>query len=307
MSAGTTIEWTDNTFNPWWGCSRVSPACRFCYADTAATRWGHELWKRNGPRRMLSEAVWRNPPRWNRDAQQAGRPAKVFCASMADVFEVHPVAAVNAQMDAARTRLWSLIEQTPWLIWQLLTKRPENVAALAPWGHTWPENVWLGTSVEDHRRATSRIGVLAATGARTRFLSCEPLLEDLDLTTWLTGPESIDWVIVGGESGPRARPMDPAWARSLREQCVAARVPFFFKQWGEWAPTGQLTIGNPDDPREQLVGPVDDDGRRAQIRRLGRKQAGRVLDGRTWDEFPDPVTARPPLTDGLLRGRGPRP
>jgi protein gp37 len=148
VSTTTKIEWTDHTFNPWWGCARVSPACRFCYADGTATRWGHELWRRKGPRRMLSEANWRNPLKWNRAAEAVGQPAKVFCASMADVFEVHPVAEVNAQLDAARLRLWSLIEQTPWLIWQLLTKRPENVAALIPWTEEWPANVWLGTSVK---------------------------------------------------------------------------------------------------------------------------------------------------------------
>ncbi|MFD9964876.1 DUF5131 family protein [Amycolatopsis sp. NPDC058986] len=293
MSETTKIEWTDHTFNPWWGCARVSPACRFCYADTTATRWGHELWRRKGPRRMLSEANWRNPLKWNRAAEAAGQPAKVFCASMADVFEVHPVAEVNAQLDAARARLWSLIEQTPWLIWQLLTKRPENVAALVPWAEAWPANVWLGTSVEDNRRAAERMPVLLRTNAKKLFLSCEPLLEDVDLGPWFSGEHAVagrrpDWVIVGGESGSQARPMQPDWVRSLRDQCQDADVAFFFKQWGEWAPAGQgIGMAQYNVGREVLVGPpLDDMGHRQVMRRVGKSKAGRELDGRFWDEFP---------------------
>lgn len=290
MSTASKIEWTDHTFNPWWGCARVSPACRFCYADATATRWGHDLWRRKGPRRMMSEANWRNPLKWNRAAEAAGQPAKVFCASMADVFEVHPVAEVNAQLDAARLRLWSLIEQTPWLIWQLLTKRPENVAALAPWTDAWPANVWLGTSVEDNQRATERIPVLLPTNAQTLFLSCEPLLEDVDLSPWFTGEHAAagrrpDWVIAGGESGAKAHPMHPDWARSLRDQCRAADVAFFFKQWGEWAPVG-LGIGV-FRPPERLIGPpVDEMGHRQIVRRSGKSRAGNELDGQHWLEFP---------------------
>lgn len=290
MSTKTKIEWTDHTFNPWWGCARVSPACRFCYADGTATRWGHELWRRKGPRRMLSDANWRNPLKWNRAAEAAGQLAKVFCASMADVFEAHPVAEVNAQLNAARSRLWSLIEQTPWLTWQLLTKRPENAAALIPWTDAWPANVWLGTSVEDNRRAVERIPVLLRTNAKTLFLSCEPLLEDVDLSPWFSGERATGarrpgWVIVGGESGSKARPMDPDWARSLRDQCQAADVAFFFKQWGEWAPTNFGAGGCR--PNERFVGePVDTFGYRQIVRRVGKGRAGRDLDGRTWDEFP---------------------
>jgi protein gp37 len=186
---------------------------------------------------MMSEAYWRNPVKWNREAERAGKQELLFCASMADVFEIHPVPEINAQLNAARARLWSLVEQTPWLIWQFLTKRPENVAALAPWTDTWPANVWLGTSVEDNQRATERIPMLGRSNARTLFLSCEPLLEDLtDLTAWLTGehPDAtrrVDWVIVGGESGS-LRPMQLDWARHVRDQCEAADVPLFVKQLG---------------------------------------------------------------------------
>lgn len=261
MSDTTHIQWTDHTFNPWWGCSRVSPACRFCYADRDASRYGFELWRRHGERRMLSENNWRKPLKWNRDAEAEGVPAKVFCASMADVFEDHP------QLAEPRERLWGLIEATPWLYWQLLTKRPENVAAMAPWGDDWPVNVWLGTSVETQRWADARIPVLLDVPARTRFLSAEPLLGPVDLIgdvhaghdyddvngcphalvclTCSTEDHEveyfrrealipgIDWVIVGGESGPKARPMQIEWARGLIAQCRAAGVAVFMKQTGE--------------------------------------------------------------------------
>jgi protein gp37 len=156
MGDTTGIGWTDRTFNPWWGCSRVSPGCRSCYADTLARRWGHDLWHRDGPRRLLGGASWAKPLRWNREAAAAGVPARVFCASMADVFEDHP------QVVGARARLWDLIGQTPWLRWQLLTKRIENVPQMVPWGDRWPANVWLGTSVENGHYAAERIPVLAS-------------------------------------------------------------------------------------------------------------------------------------------------
>lgn len=230
MGEHTTIAWTDRTFNPWWGCARVSPACRFCYAENTAHRWGKQLWQRHGDRQMMAAAYWRQPAAWNREAQRAGTPLKVFCASMADVFEHHPVPEVNARLNAARQRLWSVIEDTPWLRWQLLTKRPENVAAMVPWRPgRWPATVWLGTSVETQRYAQQRIPLLLAAGASTTFLSCEPLLADLDLADWLG---CLDWVITGGESGPRARRSELAWYRSLRDQCTSTGVPFFFKQLG---------------------------------------------------------------------------
>lgn len=309
MSDNTKIEWTTHSFNPWWGCSRVSPGCRFCYADRDARRYGHELWRRHGERRMLSDANWARPLKWNRDAERAGVPTKVFCASMADVFEDHP------DVEAPRRRLWDLIEATPWLVWQLLTKRPENIGRMTPWGNggrEWPSNVWAGTSAESQPWADIRLDLLVrnARGASVLFVSAEPLLGPLDLSRWLlpeaggcncgTGPSGyygmherhcgleqplIDWIICGGESGPKARPMAPNWARSLRDQCQAAGVPYLFKQWGEWGPTGQFGIGNVDS-RERLTGAPDERGFREVIRRVGKKAAGRELDGRTWDEFP---------------------
>src|SRR5204862_4360809 len=146
VAENTAIEWTDATFNPWWGCVRVSPACAHCYADQLARRYGHRgLWAAGGRRRFLSDDHWRKPVLWSREAAAAGSRRKVFCASMADVFEDH------ADLERWRVRLWELIEATPWLHWQLLTKRPENALRLAPWSDEWPENVWLGTSIENSR------------------------------------------------------------------------------------------------------------------------------------------------------------
>jgi protein gp37 len=307
MGEASKIEWTDHTFNPWWGCARVSPGCQHCYAESFAKRYGHDVWGKNGARRFFGDKHWSEPVKWNAKAEAEGVRRRVFCASMADVFEDHPA------LPDQRDRLWDLIGRTPWLDWLLLTKRPENVAAMVPGGHDWPANVWPGTTVEDQERASLRVPVfLGATwGATVRFLSCEPLLGPLDLTASLgwrgargclaDDPDvrqwgalcgaGIDWVICGGESGRGARPMNPDWARSLRDQCVAAGVPFFFKQWGEYlpeeragavveldrlAPNQSVTAGNGIDTHTLYS-------------RVGKKAAGRELDGRTWDEFPVPA------------------
>ena len=257
----TTIQWTQRrladgrqlpgyTFNPWWGCQKVSPECTHCYAEAIAARYAEQrVW---GPpattsRRLFGEQHWQEPLGWNAQAAREGHRRAVFCASMADVFEDHP------QVAPAREQLWRLIEATPWLNWLLLTKRPEQMARLSPWGGSpWPDNVWLGTSVGLQRYAAPRLSALLSLMCVVHFVSCEPLLEPLDLTPWLPG---LQWVICGGESGPKARPMWHAWARSLREQCSMADVPFFFKQWGG---------------RTHSAG-------------------GRLLDGRTWDELPPEV------------------
>ncbi|WP_216586639.1 DUF5131 family protein [Streptomyces brasiliscabiei] len=289
MGDNTGIEWTDATFNPWWGCSRISPACRNCYAADTARRWGHDVFHLRGERRMLSDAYWRTPLKWNRTAQQSGTPTRVFCASMADVFEDHP------QVTEARDRLWQLIEQTPWLRWQLLTKRPENIAAMAPWGDTWPDHVWIGTSVENQRYAEERIPHLLKINAPVRFLSCEPLVEQISLQPYLadvTTGAGIHWVIAGGESGAKARPMNPTWARALRDQCDAAGTSYFFKQWGEWAPSGRIAIGGSQRGHALVGDPVDELGHRVEMVRVGKKKAGRRLDGRLHDAVPPLSTAR---------------
>lgn len=289
MAKNSSIEWTHHTFNPWWGCVKVSEACRNCYAESWAKRVGSRVWGSGRERRFFGDRHWRQPLRWNREAEDARVRRRVFCASMADVFEG------RSDLNRPRERLWDLIEETPWLDWLLLTKRPERVGEHAPWRKEWPRNVWLGTSVEDQFWAERRIPALLRYAAAVRFLSCEPLLGPLDLSGWLSpkgsgGTEGnrshwmggVDWVIAGGESGPRARPMNPEWARSLRDQCNAAEVPFHFKQWGHWAPGSPGSAG---DGRELEVG---ENGLATTMVALGKKEAGRLLDGSTWDQFPRP-------------------
>jgi protein gp37 len=178
---------------------------------------------------------------------------------MGDVFED------RRDLDAPRTKLWALIEATSNLDWLLLTKRPENIAKLVPWGHhAWPPNVWLGVTAETQQRADERIPLLLQYQAAVRFVSAEPLLEAISLKRYLSGNRRVDWVITGGESGAGARPSDPDWFRQLRDECVQHRVSFFFKQWGNHAPS----------PSGQLV------------RLRSKKQGGRLLDGREWNQFP---------------------
>ncbi len=232
--AMTDIQWTwrrlsDGTwikgysFNPWWGCLKVSEECQNCYALDIAHHYGHRVWgpAANTPRRLFGEKHWQEPLAWNRQAEKQGHRRSVFCASMADVFEEHP------QLDGERLRLWDLIAKTPWLNWLLLTKRPERVLKMAPWSSPWPDNVWVGTSVGLQKRAEERLPFLLEIPAVVRFLSCEPLLGPLNLSAWIS---QLQWVISGGESGSQARPMDLAWPRSLRDQCQQANVPYFFKQ-----------------------------------------------------------------------------
>jgi protein gp37 len=300
VGAETKIEWCHATFNPWRGCAKVSAGCANCYAETMSGRNPKVLgvWGPNGTRVVAAEAQWREPLRWNEAAAARGERHRVFCASLADVFEDWRGPMVNASgerlfldrmgawrrgsenvtgrswepltMDHVRERLFFLIRDTPNLDWLLLTKRPENI--LGTYGRLDvhdPDavlpNLWLGTSVENQAAADERIPLLLQVPAKVRFLSMEPLLGRVNVRPYLphkfnreptcpwcedcipvspgaewwkhTRPDShgpfVDWVIVGGESGPGARPMHPDWARSLRDQCQAAGVPFFMKQMGE--------------------------------------------------------------------------
>lgn len=269
MATYSKIEWTDNTFNPWWGCVKVSPACEHCYAESLAKRFGKKVWGPKSPRRFFGTKHWQEPLKWEEEAKRTGRRIKVFCASMADVFED------RRNLDPERDKLWKLTEATPHLDWQLLTKRPENVLKLTPWGKNWPDNVWVGCTVEDQEWANKRIPHLLKIPARIRFLSCEPLLGQVNLRNFLQSGE-IHWVITGGESGPKSRPSDPDWIRLIRDDCVDAGVAFFFKQWGAYAPAAN----HPDIEKPAVqVGAT-------QMVRLNKKSAGRVLDGGTWEQFP---------------------
>ena len=330
MAKNSKIEWTDHTFNPWWGCEKVSPGCAHCYADTFAKRVGHggskpKLWGPDSERRMFGDKHWAEPLAWNRAAAEAGTRARVFCASMADVFEDRP------ELRAPRARLFELIRQTPHLDWLLLTKRPENADHLWTEAHAkatspfyddapvWRPNVWLGTTVEDQQRANERIPHLLRVPAAVRFLSCEPLLGSVALDpTWLpahTEPlifskrvareregwvgNGLGWVIAGGESGPGARPMHPDWARSLRDQCSAARVPFLFKQWGEWEDMGHAHALAADRGRTgtrvvNLAGGHGFHGVEPRLmRRAGKAAAGRLLDRVEHNGFPRGPAVRP--------------
>jgi protein gp37 len=234
----TEIAWCNSTFNPWWGCAKVSDGCKNCYAETFAKRVGLKVWGTGVEHRRFGDKHWAEPLKWNAAAAKSGQPWRVFCASMADVFEGRD------EDQADRERLFRLIEATPALTWLLLTKRPEHMIDYAPLRWTnqgWPRNVWAGCTVEDQENAERRIPHLLRVPAAVRFLSMEPLLGPVDLAyTCFNGADSfgtmpgIGWVIVGGESGHGARPFDLAWARSIREQCAAAGVPYFFKQAGAY-------------------------------------------------------------------------
>lgn len=230
MAESSSIEWTVHTFNPWRGCSKVSPGCQNCYAEATATRNPAVLgvWGPNGTRPIAADSGWSHPLKWDRQAARTGERPRVFCASMADVFEDRP------DVLEARDRLWRLIEGTPHLDWLLVTKRPQNATRLTPasWQTGWPAHVWLGVSVEDQRRAEERIQLLLEVPTSKRWLSCEPLLESLDLSPWLA-PNRVGWVVAGGESGPEARRCQVEWIRSLVQQCDRAGIPPFVKQVGD--------------------------------------------------------------------------
>jgi protein gp37 len=325
MSANSKIEWTDHTFNPWIGCTKVSPACDGCYAEVSTpARALHVGWGAGQQRHRTSPANWAQPLRWNAQADafaaQHSRRQRVFCASLADVFD-------NEVPTQWRSDLFDLIKCTPGLDWLLLTKRIGNAAEMiaeymrdADIGYSadfaaWPwPNVWLGATICNQAEADRDIPKLLAVPARVRFLSIEPLLGPLDLTHIQVkrsvgvevfsaleydgdpgedvelGTATIDWVIVGGESGHQARPMHPSWARSLRDQCAAAGVPYLFKQWGEWAPMGPIFAPPGAEARHVMADGSDyRPGNRAPLQtmfRIGKKAAGRWLDGVQHDGVP---------------------
>ncbi|MBN3851956.1 phage Gp37/Gp68 family protein [Paraburkholderia sp. Ac-20340] len=348
MSENSKIEWTDHTFNPWEGCQKVGPGCDHCYAEARNARFSGGAainWGPGAPRRRTSHANWRKPLQWNakpffecpechwrgHDAASVnGLPTcpnvrcaclnlrrtrpRVFCASLADVFDI--------DVDPAwRRDLFDLIELTPNLIWLLLTKRIGNAfrEISRARSHDWlmgRDNVWLGATVVNQVEAERDIPKLLQVPAQVRFLSMEPLLGpvqldrlqvsdevELDVLSGQTGStaqhvvfkpktgDRIDWVIVGGESGVDARPMSARWVRGLRNQCENAGVPLLFKQWGEWLPgdtDGESYAVADDGSGREFGGSIRTSriGDQTQFR-VGKKVAGRLLDGRTYDEFPN--------------------
>lgn len=285
MSENTKIEWATHTFNPWEGCQKVGPGCDHCYAETRNARYAGGTainWGPGAPRRRTSASNWAKPLAWNaaHDAffAEHGHRQRVFCASLADVFD-------NAVDPAWRADLANVILETPNLDWLLLTKRIGNVGDMLQFMFLdgTPPNVWLGATIVNQEEADRDIPKLLRVAVDTKFLSMEPLLGAVDLTPMFEhraeqwNDTGVDWVIVGGESGPGARSMSPYAARDLRDQCAAAGVPFLFKQWGDWAPAEHF-------PDHIPSGTSNEDG---TMWRTGKKIAGRLLDGRTHDGFPE--------------------
>lgn len=340
------------TFNPWIGCSKVSPGCLHCYAaELDLRRFSKTLgeatkeapivhWGKGAPRWRTSEATWKNPPKWNRQAQALGTRLRVFCASLADWLDDEVPLEWLAD-------LLSLVRSTPHLDWIFVSKRPENwrdrMLAISDglfgcdvrwFARDWlngeaPRNVWFIVSTEDQQRADERIPVMFEISAVVHGISAEPLLGPVDLTRWLTffktvgntdtitNRQALNWVIVGGESGDdvktpdgkiisRIRPMNPNWARSLRDQCGAAGVPYFHKQWGEWLPgkfdrrkgkmiceptvtgqeIGRIFWTNSRAPAVYLWDEADHYWTHASAR-VGKAEAGKLLDGREHNATPN--------------------
>jgi len=335
MAANSKIEWTHHTFNPWIGCTKVGPGCDHGYAEALMdTRYGRVNWGAGNPRSRTSEANWRKPLAWNKRCEKLGIRERVFCASLADVFD-------NEAPQEWREDLWDLIRATPNLDWLLLTKRIGNAPSMLPMVRI--PNVWIGATVVNQQEAERDIPKLLILNAAVLFLSMEPLLGPVNLAglrcAYFRGQQlgapivalkfgetfpldaapagyfdalrgrslarvepdegladigeqhsKIDWVIVGGESGPGARPMHPQWARNVRDQCLAAGVPFLFKQHGEWIgeedlDSAALMAPQQSDPNDHLHRHDFPDGTR--VWKAGKKAAGRTLDWQTWDQVPE--------------------
>ena len=219
MSEQTNISWCHHTFNPWIGCQNVSPGCDNCYAEAWANRFGKVQWGPQAERILTSDTNWRAPLRWDKQAREAGERRRVFCASLADVFD-------NAVPESWRLRLFEMVAKTRHLDWLLLTKRPQQIPALRFIADISP-NVWLGTTTENQAEFDRRLPHLTCHYPTVRFLSVEPMLGPVDISAHA---HRIDWIICGGESGPERRPMNLDWARQLRDQCAEYGIPFWFKQ-----------------------------------------------------------------------------
>lgn len=278
MGKNTEISWTNHTWNPWWGCTKVghSPACESCYAETFAKRVGYSetgsqfaIWGDQTKRRFFGDKHWNEPLKWNASARRSGQVQSVFCASMADWAEG------RADQRESLERLWIVQQKTESLIWLMLTKRPQLIRALCP--EDGNPRRWHGTTAENQHWLNIRWAHLERVQSPVYWLSMEPLYEAVTLPPSFLALGRRAWVIVGGESGHKAKPMNPDWVRSLRDQCEAAGVSFHFKQWGEWLP------------------PLQDGARTVEPQRLncsdvpircGTKAAGNYLDGRQWKESP---------------------
>lgn len=263
MADKSKIEWTDSTWNPITGCSKVSQGCKFCYAERWAIR-GMGQWAKDRKRKftdiLFHPDKLTDPIKWK-------KPRMIFVCSMADLF--HP----DIPFETIEL-IFDVMYKAEQHIFQVLTKRPERMLEFYKWYESqytgWKQkNIWLGVSVEDQKTADERIPILVSIPAYVRFISIEPLLGAIDkIVHWDDDDEiAIDWIIVGGESGPKARLVNPDWVRSLRDICVAGGIPFFFKQWGEWMPIERYK-------------------KKCVMIKVGKKRAGRLLDGKQWDQMP---------------------
>ena len=275
MSQKTNIAWTEQTWNPVTGCKKISAGCKICYAELMANRLQKmnianmaNGKKSNGYANGFDVTLQHS--RLN-EPFDTKKPSMFFVCSMADLFhDAVPFKYIDQVFDVIRAN--------PQHIFQILTKRAERMANYFLSMRNVPKNAWLGVSVENKKDGLLRIEQMKKINAKVRFLSCEPLLEDLgelDLT-------DIDWVIVGGESGKNARPMNPQWARKIRDQCVDAGVPYFFKQWGEWASENQA-LEFPTERKFEFHRFAD----QKRVYKLGTKRAGNVLDGQVWQQMPE--------------------
>jgi protein gp37 len=329
MAKNSAIEWCHHTVNFWWGCvfallldGSLDEACRNCYAKMLAALFsrGKATWGPKGNRWIRHLAAVRELAKLDESARKRNVRERVFINSMSDTFEDRD------DLNEARAALFAVSQVVTNLDILLLTKRPQNVRRMVPaaWLENWPAHVWIGTTCGTQQAADERVPELLSIPARVRFLSCEPLLGPVNLERVEFGPRpnhtpqscltptymgrfdaKIHWVICGGESGPKARPMHPEWARSLRDQCQAAGVAFFFKQWGEWLPdcqrrfttSGEITWGLVHasggfrqtlnkGKRDWAQDPAWEPGEEG-CTKVGKKAAGRQLDGREHNEFPE--------------------
>lgn len=228
MGEISSIQWTHGSFNPWWGCEKIAQvdgrpsACDFCYAERDSHRWGHNVWGHGTTRRLFGDKHWNEPIHWNEKAKKAGTRKRVFTASFGDICED------RRDLDPLRERLMGVVDDTPWIDWLFLSKRPWFYNRFFPWKNGWPKNVWVGTTTEDQHWFDFRMDALAKVPAVLRFVSAEPLFSKINIARHAS---SLHWVITGGESGAQARFSDIEHIRDLKEQSVAAKIPFFYKQF----------------------------------------------------------------------------
>lgn len=294
MGLNTEISWCDHTLNLWWGCVKVSPGCKFCYADTLDNRYNHDdrHWGPSSSRKLVRS--WKkNLNDMRKSAIANNRRETVFVMSMGDIFEDDQPLSNNHDtnwktINDVRHEFFGMVDDYPELIFLLLTKRPENVLEIVPpkWTEsidsvlesTWPSNVWIGTSIVNQGEVSPRLNALGNLPLKTfTFVSAEPLLGPIKFGESLA---YSDWVIVGGESGQKARPMNPDWVRNLRDECLAAGTPFHFKQWGENYPIEGTEVLAEAISGEPIV------VKKLTFKKRGKHNAGNVLDGKHHLGFP---------------------